>query len=119
MVIEERTSEDLAALYRLNGDYNPLHIDPEFAAMGGFHKPILHGLCSFGIACKHVLKAYADGEPASLKSIKVRESCLGPQSIWGQSKHQISAEMAKASAKAKEILMGSHTVQVPLSLPST
>ncbi|OJD14281.1 peroxisomal hydratase-dehydrogenase-epimerase [Emergomyces pasteurianus Ep9510] len=66
-VIEERTSDDQAALYRLNGDYNPLHIDPDFAKVGGFKAPILHGLCSFGIAGKHVFKTYG-----AFKSIKVR-----------------------------------------------
>jgi hypothetical protein len=69
---EETTSEDLAALYRLNGDYNPLHIDPDFAEMGGFPKPILHGLCTFGVTGKHVLQSFAGGNPAALKSIKVR-----------------------------------------------
>ncbi|KAF9565233.1 multifunctional beta-oxidation protein [Agrocybe pediades] len=66
-VMEEKTSTSQAALYRLSGDYNPLHILPEFAAIGGFDQPILHGLCSMGIAGKHVLKAYGP-----YKDIKVR-----------------------------------------------
>lgn len=66
-VVEEKTSEDQAALYRLSGDYNPLHIDPAFAAVGKFPKPILHGLCFFGISGKHILKTYGE-----FKNIKVR-----------------------------------------------
>jgi len=72
LVVQEKTSEDQAALYRLSGDYNPLHIDPAMAAMGGFKVPILHGLCTFGIAGKHVWQAVAGRYFGAIKSIKVR-----------------------------------------------
>ncbi|KAI8145263.1 hypothetical protein BJV82DRAFT_655938 [Fennellomyces sp. T-0311] len=71
-VITEKTSEDQAALYRLSGDYNPLHIDPSMSAMGGFDVPILHGLCSFGISAKHVLKTFGNNDPTIFKNIKAR-----------------------------------------------
>lgn len=71
-VIEEQTSPDLAALYRLNADYNPLHIDPAFSSKGGFANPILHGLCTFGISTKHVLQQYGGNNPSCIKSIKAQ-----------------------------------------------
>ncbi|PNW83135.1 hypothetical protein CHLRE_06g308100v5 [Chlamydomonas reinhardtii] len=71
-VAELATSRDQAALYRLSGDFNPLHIDPQVSARVGFQQPILHGLCSMGISVRLVLRRFGGDDPARLKSVKVR-----------------------------------------------
>src|SRR5436309_1430321 len=68
------TRPDQALLYRLSGDMNPLHADPEFARMAGYERPILHGLCTFGFAGRAVLRAWCNDDPARLKSFEVRFS---------------------------------------------
>jgi 3-hydroxyacyl-CoA dehydrogenase/3a,7a,12a-trihydroxy-5b-cholest-24-enoyl-CoA hydratase len=72
--ITEKVGANQALLYRLSGDWNPLHVDPSFASMFGFQKPILHGLCTFGYAGRHVTRAFAKGDPRLVKSIRVRFS---------------------------------------------
>ena len=70
--VEYPTLPHQAIIYRLSGDYNPLHIDPQMAAMAGFDRPILHGLCTFGNVGRAVIDAMCDRDPARFRSIKVR-----------------------------------------------
>ncbi len=61
-----------ALLYRMCGDRNPLHSDPEIAAAAGFPRPILHGLCTYGMACKTMVDTLLDGDVSGLKSFGAR-----------------------------------------------
>jgi acyl dehydratase len=73
VVAAYQTSPDQAVLYRLaSGDLNPIHIDESVASAAGLPGPILHGLCSYGIACRHVLGAVANNDPATIQRFDAR-----------------------------------------------
>ena len=69
-----KVAKNQAALYRLSGDRNPLHIDPEAAKRGGFDRPILHGLCTYGIATRSLVTGPLNGDVGRLKEFKARFS---------------------------------------------
>lgn len=71
-VVEYETLPIQHLLYRLSGDINPLHIDPNFAKMAGYDKPILHGLCTFGHVGRAVIEACCGGDDSKLKEFEVR-----------------------------------------------
>jgi acyl dehydratase len=68
------TAPGQALLYRLSGDYNPLHSDPDFAERAGFPRPILHGMCTYGVTCRAVLQTYAGYDASKFKSHYARFS---------------------------------------------
>jgi len=74
LVKECDTRPDQALLYALSGDRNPLHRDPAFAKLVGFPRPILHGLCSYGTACRAVLSTLAQYQPERIRQFDVRFS---------------------------------------------
>ncbi|MET9318662.1 MaoC/PaaZ C-terminal domain-containing protein [Streptomyces sp. NPDC003038] len=69
---ERRIGEEQALLYRLSGDWNPLHADPEFAKLAGFDRPILHGLCSYGMTLKAVVDTALGGDVARVRACRTR-----------------------------------------------
>ncbi|MFF8945785.1 MaoC/PaaZ C-terminal domain-containing protein [Streptomyces sp. NPDC014864] len=70
--VERPIREDQALLYRLSGDYNPLHADPEFARRAGFDRPILHGLCTYGMTLKAVVDTLLGGDVTRVRSYTAR-----------------------------------------------
>jgi acyl dehydratase len=72
VVAESTTLPQQALLYRLSGDKNPLHVDPNMAKLGGFDTPILHGLCSFGIVCKAAVDKALEGDVTKVGAYAAR-----------------------------------------------
>jgi acyl dehydratase len=74
LVVELATRPEQAIIYRLNGDMNPLHIDPEVGSKAGFPKPILHGLCTYGVVTHALLRGLCDYDPARFGRLDLRFS---------------------------------------------
>ncbi|MFD9973416.1 MaoC/PaaZ C-terminal domain-containing protein [Streptomyces sp. NPDC059017] len=70
--VERTVREDQALLYRLSGDWNPLHADPEFAKLAGFDRPILHGLCTYGMTLKAIVGTLLGGDVTRVRSYATR-----------------------------------------------
>jgi len=109
MVVDVATSKEQAQIYRLSGDYNPLHVDPDFATMAGFGEPIMHGLCSLGMSCSAVLEAMAGNDPTRFKALNVR---FASPVLPGQT---LSVEMWKEGSRIIFITKVKETGKVCLS----
>ncbi len=72
MTVPIATSVSQALIYRLSGDYNPLHVDPQTAGRAGFAKPILHGLCGYGMVGRALIREFCSDDPGRLRHLDVR-----------------------------------------------
>jgi acyl dehydratase len=104
-VVESPTMPQQALLYRMaSGDKNPLHADPGFAAFAGFDRPILHGLCTYGIVCKAVVDQALGGRPGAVGAFRARFSgVVFPgetlvTSIWEEDHHLVATATTKERA---------------------
>jgi len=112
--VDIATREDQALLYRLNGDRNPLHSDPDVAKRAGFPRPILHGLCTYGITCRAVLQAIVDYDADQILSHQARFSApvfpgdVITVDLWKDAK-QISFE-ARVKARSVTVIKNGLTL---------
>ncbi|MCE4072301.1 SDR family NAD(P)-dependent oxidoreductase [Pseudomonas nitroreducens] len=98
-VLSDKTEVNQALLYRLCGDWNPMHVDPDYAAKAGYEKPFLHGLCTFGYLGRHVIKAFCDNDSRLFKSVRARFAAIVMPGdtletrMWRESPTRIIVEM--------------------------
>lgn len=110
--VDLKTRSGQALLYRLSGDRNPLHSDPAFARKAGFDRPILHGMCTFGITCRAVMNTFADGDPAAFARHAARfSSPVFPGEtvtvdIWRDGPRRLSFEARIAARNEKVVSNG-------------
>lgn len=109
-VLDFQTRPEAALLYRLSGDINPLHSDPDVAAKAGFPRPILHGLATYGAACHGLVKGFCGYDPARLKSIRARFSAPAfPGDLIRLECWQLGEEVAfRARVPARDAVVLSH-----------
>jgi acyl dehydratase len=114
--VVRETRPEQALIYRLSGDRNPLHVDPKFAARGGFSQPILHGLCTYGVAGRALLRVLCDGDPAAFRSMSgrfTRPVLPGEPltiSIWRQ--HGSDTALFQAARTDGEVVIDRGRVQI-------
>lgn len=114
-ILEYRTAGNQAAIYRLSGDRNPLHIDPERGKAAGFDGPILHGLCSYGFTCRAVVEAFCDFDPDIVASHQARfSSPVFPGDtlrvkLWKEDENTISFE-AEVPERGKTVIRNGLTI---------
>jgi acyl dehydratase len=101
-VIESPTLPQQALIYRLSGDKNPLHADPEFAKLGGFDKPIIHGLCSYGIVCKAIVDEVLGGDVTQVARYQVRFAGVGYPGETYLTSYWREGDKILVEAKSKE-----------------
>ena len=112
---EQITDKNQAFFYRLCGDRNPLHVDPNMSSMGGFDIPILHGLCTYGTTARAVYEAFFKEDPSKLQSISGRfTSHVFPGetlivSMWQEGNQIIFS--TKTKERGKEVLKGYATLK--------
>ncbi len=115
-VIESPTLVQQALIYRLSGDKNPLHADPDFAKLGGFDRPIIHVLCSYGIVCKAIVDGVLKGDTARVARYQARFAGVAfpgetYRTSWWQEGDKILIEAKAVERDAKVITHAAITVR--------
>jgi len=116
-VEEFKTDKQQAMIYRLSGDYNPLHADSKVATKVGFPGPILHGLCSYGVAARAVLNKFAQNDARRFKGIKVRFAApvfpgetLVTEMWRGDTKNGVTDVLFQVKVKERDVVVINQSV---------